>query len=389
VIHAVLTVFFKELLDALRDRRTLLAMGVSAVAIGPLVLVLISLLVSQLETRAERRVLLVAGAEHAPELVNYLQRQSYTLETPPADYAARLKSGALKDPVLVIPADYGAKRARAEAPGVEIVSDSANQQADAQTGRIGALLAGFNQEQGTLALALRGVAPMVLKPLQVEHRDLASVQARASRLTGMLPFFVLMAVLYGALNAALDTSAGERERGSLEPLLMNPTARLHLVLGKWLAVAGVGMLVALLSALSFIPAQWLIRSDSLQALFIYGPREALAFVATLLPFAAALSALLMAVAMRSKTFKEAQASTTFVILGVSLLPLVTLMGQGSEARWQLWVPALAQSFVMNRVLRGEPLGAAEVLIPLVACGALTLACLASVTWMLKRAKLLG
>ena len=59
---------------------------------------------------------------------------------------------------------------------------------------------------------MRGVSPELLSPLQVEERDLASTQTRAAQLTGMLPFFVIMAVLYGALNAALDTTAGERER---------------------------------------------------------------------------------------------------------------------------------------------------------------------------------
>jgi sodium transport system permease protein len=143
----------------------------------------------------------------------------------------------------------------------------------------------------------------------------------------MLPFFVMMAVLYGALNAALDTTAGERERGSLEPLLMNPADRFALVLGKWGAVASLGMLIAVLSCFSFLPAQWLLRSDTLQAMFQFGLHEALLFLAVLLPLAAALSALLMAVAIRSRTFKEAQASSAVVVLAVSLLPLVTVLNQ--------------------------------------------------------------
>jgi ABC-2 family transporter protein len=131
-------------------------------------------------------------------------------------------------------------------------------------------------------------------------------------------------VLTGALNAALDTTAGERERGSLEPLLMNPAERWALVLGKWGAVASVGMLIAVLSCFSFLPGQWLLRSDTLAAMFQYGVREALLFLVVLLPFAAAASALLMAVAIRCKSFKEAQASTTVVMLTASLLPLINV-----------------------------------------------------------------
>jgi sodium transport system permease protein len=155
----------------------------------------------------------------------------------------------------------------------------------------------------------------------------------------MVPFFVLMAVFYGALNAALDSTAGERERGSLEPLLMNPSSRMALVLGKWGAVASVGMLIAVLSCLSFLPGQWLLKSEALAAMFRFGIGEALAFIALLLPLAGALAALLMAIAIRCKSFKEAQANATVVVLAVSMLPLVSLMNQEGTAPWHLWVPA--------------------------------------------------
>jgi sodium transport system permease protein len=207
----------------------------------------------------------------------------------------------------------------------------------------------------------------VLEPVQVEERDLASTQTRATQITGMLPFFVLMAVLTGALNAALDTTAGERERGSLEPLLMNPAERWALVLGKWGAVASVGMLIAVLSCFSFLPGQWLLRSDTLAAMFQYGPREALLFLVVLLPFAASASALLMAVAIRCKTFKEAQASATVVMLAASLLPLINVFSLGQESAWYLWVPALAQNLLMTRVLKGEAFGAAQLFGPLLVC----------------------
>jgi sodium transport system permease protein len=197
----------------------------------------------------------------------------------------------------------------------------------------------------------------------------------------MLPFFVIMAVLYGALNAALDTTAGERERGSLEPLLMNPARRGSLVLGKWGAVASVAVLIATLSCFSFIPAQWLLRSDTLQAMFQYGWREALAFLVLLLPLSAAMSALLMAIAIRCRTFKEAQASSTVALAIVSLLPLVTVFDQRGESPWHLWVPALAQSTLMTRVLKGEPLGPAELAVPLAVSTLLTLMALA---WMSRR-----
>ena len=381
------TVFRKELLDALRDRRTLLMVLISSVAIGPFVLVLISSLVSGIEKRAEAREVMVQGIAHAPTLRNYLERQTYTIKEAPADHEQRLKDNKLGQPVLVIGEDFERALAAGEVPVVEVVGSSANQRANSGTGRLIRLLHGFNREEAVMRLAVRGVAPAALEAMQIEERDVANPASRAAQLATMIPFFVLMAVVYGALNAALDTTAGERERGSLEPLLMNPPSRAALVLGKWGAVASVGMLIAVLSCFSFLPGQWLLRSETLAALFQFGWREALAFVALLLPLAAALSALLMAIAIRCKTFKEAQANATVVVLGVSLLPLVTIFNQEGEAPWHLAVPALAQVTLMGRVLKGEAMSVWEVLQPLGISAVVAALCIAYVARVLRHSAL--
>ena len=367
MMAAAWTVYCKELIDALRDRRTLLMVLISSVAIGPLVLVLISNLVAGMEKRAEAREVLVQGIAHAPSLKNFMERQTFTLREAPANYEQALRDSKLGQPVLVVPQDFEGLIARGESPLVEIVSSSANQRAQGGVGTVQRLLRGFNQEQATLRLAMRGVAPAVLESVRIEERDLADPATRAAQLATMVPFFVLMAVLYGALNAALDTTAGERERGSLEPLLMNPAARVSLVLGKWAAVASVGMLIALLSCLSFLPGQWLLRSEALAAMFRFGMPEVLVFVALLLPLSGALAALLMAIAIRCKSFKEAQANATVLLLGVSMLPLVTVFNQEGTSPWHLWVPALAQTTLMGRVLKGETLAWADIAISTSVC----------------------
>jgi sodium transport system permease protein len=387
MMSAAWTVFRKELIDALRDRRTLLMVLLSSVAMGPLVLVLISGLVASFEKRAEERVVLVAGAEHAPTLVNHLERQTWTVKAPPADWERQLAARSLGDAVLVVTPGFEAELAAAEAPLVEIVSHTANTRAEASARGIERLLLGFSREQATLRLAWRGVAPALLEPVRVENRDLADSASRSAQLAFIVPYFVLMAVLYGAMNAALDTTAGERERGSLEPLLMNPAERSALVAGKWLAVAAVAMLIAVLACLSFLPGQWLIRSEALAAIFRFGVGEAAAFVGLLLPLAAALSALLMAIAIRCKTFKEAQANATVVILVVTLLPLVLMFGQEGEKPWHLWLPALAQSMLMARVLKGEAVAPMEVAIPVAVAAAVVVVALAYVSRKLRSAAL--
>ncbi|HEY0956615.1 MAG TPA: ABC transporter permease [Roseateles sp.] len=357
-----LIVFAKELADALRDRRTLLRMLIPALLMGPVMLMALSGLIASFEERAEKRIVIVYGKEYGPTLVNFIERQSYTvgsLKIKDAqerdNYEKGLRKGNELAPLLVIPADFEAKLLAGEAPVVEVVSDSSNQRAQAGVGTLKGLLNGFNQERAALNLAMRGVSMELLKPVDVEERDLASAQARATRMTAMIPMFIIMAVLYGALTAALDSTAGERERGSLEPLLMNPVPHSALVWGKWGAVALMGMVVALLSSLSFVPAQWLLKSDSLQAMFQFGMGEVLAFWLLQIPLAAGLSGLLMALAIRSKTFKEAQASSTLIVTAVSLAPMVSLLNPGGDAPWYLWVPGLAQNTLMLAVLKGEAL----------------------------------
>ena len=364
---AAWVVYLKELKDALRDRRTLMVVLLSSVAIGPLVLVAVSQLVSGIEKRAEAREIVVQGIEYAPTLRNFLERQTYLVRPAPEGWEQQLKNSQLGEPVLVVPATFEAEMARGEAPVLEVVSSATNQRAQSGSGSVMRLVRAFNEEQATLRLAMRGVAVGAMQAVRAEERDLGDPASRAAQLGTLVPYFVLMAVLYGALNAALDTTAGERERGSLEPLLMNPAPKLALVLGKWGAVASVGMLIAVLSCLSFLPGQWLLRSEALAAMFRFGIGEALAFIALLLPLAGALSALLMAIAIRCKTFKEAQANATVVMLAVSLMPLFSLFNQEGTKPWHLWTPALAQTTLMGRVLKGEALAWIDVAPSVLVC----------------------
>jgi hypothetical protein len=163
LMQSALRVFLKELLDALRDRRTLLVVCASSVALGPLVLVLISQLVGSMEKRAEARVIVVQGIEHAPGLRNFLERQTYTIQAAPPDFEQQLKDSKLGDPVLVVPADFEALQARGEAPVVELMSSSGNQRANAGSGRVLRLLQAYNREQAQLRLAVRGIPPEIVK----------------------------------------------------------------------------------------------------------------------------------------------------------------------------------------------------------------------------------
>jgi sodium transport system permease protein len=379
LLQSAWVVFAKELRDALRDRRTLMAVFVSSVLMGPLMLVLLSTLVGKYEKRAEAREVLVIGLDNAPALRNYIARQTFVVKQAPPDWETQLKESKLGDPVVIVPAGFEDDLAHGRPPRIELVYSSANARAQSGVGAVAQLLQGFDQEQASLRLLARGVAPAALNVTRIDEHDIADNAARAAQMTNIVPIFVLMSVLYGALNAALDTTAGERERGSLEPLLATPASRAALVVGKWGAVFALGLLIAVLSCLSFLPAQSLLRSESLAALFRFGWIEAAWFIGLLAPLAALIAALMMAVAIRCRTVKEAQANMVILTMVFTLTPMVGFFTQEGEAAWNLWVPSVAQTTLMNRVLKNAPIGLPDVAPSLLLCVVLTAAALTFVT----------
>ncbi len=370
-----LIVFRKEMVDAFRDRKTLMMILLTAVLIGPLMLIALSVIVGQQEEKSERREVWVAGLERAPELHNYLLRQGMKVNEAPADYEAQLRDFRLGESVILIPEDYKEKQSRGESPELRVVFDSANRQSTVLVGRNVGLLSGYSREQGALEMAMRGVAPAVLEPFRIQERNLASAQSRSSQMTAMVPWMVMMAVLFGGLTVALDTTAGERERASLEPLLTNPITPFSLVLGKWMAASVVAMAIAAISVSSFFPAKLLIQSEALQAMFRFGPGEAILFLIMLLPLAAAVSAVLMLAAIYGRTYKEAQSRSTVALLAFQMAPMIAIMDFSGEKPWHLLVPSLAQQTVMLRVLRGDELHLQHLMVPTAVSVVVTVVCL--------------
>lgn len=370
-----LIVFRKEMVDAFRDRKTLMMILLTAVLIGPLMLIALSVIVGQQEEKSERREVWVSGLERAPELHNYLLRQGMKVNVAPTDYEAQLRDFRLGESVILIPEDYKEKQSRGESPELRVVFDSANRQSTVLVSRNVGLLSGYNREQGSLEMAMRGVAPAVLEPFRIQERNLASAQSRSSQMTAMVPWMVMMAVLFGGLTVALDTTAGERERASLEPLLTNPITPFSLVLGKWMAASVVAMAIATISVSSFFPAKLLIQSEALQAMFRFGPGEAILFLIMLLPLAAAVSAVLMLAAIYGRTFKEAQSRSTVALMAFQMAPMIAIMDFSGEKPWHLLVPSLAQQTVMLRVLRGDELHLQHLMVPTAVSVVVTVVCL--------------
>jgi sodium transport system permease protein len=358
----ILTVFLKELRDSLRDRRAIGTVLFSSVFMGPLMLVLLGQFITGMEEKSARKEVYIEHIEHAPALENYILRQGYVVKAPPADAEDQIRSGRFEHAVLRLPADFGRKIADGQTADVDLVFDNSHKNG-AGDGNLRKLLQGYVQEIAGQRLLVRGVSPQLMRPIDVNNINLASQQARGAQLLFMVPMFALMACLTGTIAVAIDVTAGERERGSLEPLLLNPLQTMRLVLGKWAVVTLFGCAVVVLTLSGFLLAMQFIGNETLVALFQFGPREVAAFAALLCPFAGLAASAQMLVAAFGRTFKEAQTYASYLLLVVTLIPTFTMFLSLQPAWWQGLIPALGQQMVMERVTRGEALAWTDIALP--------------------------
>jgi sodium transport system permease protein len=384
MIRVALIVFKKELSDGLRDRRTLATIFITALLMGPVSLLLLANFISGFEHKGQLRQIMVDGLEHAPALANFLERNDFTAVPAPADYEDEIRTGKLQEAVLAIPADFTTKLARGETAQIHIVLDESRNDAQPSARRAEAILHAFARELELLRAIDRGVGPELFHPLEIRHLNTATPKQQGAFLLFLIPMFALIGAVVGSMSAAIDTTAGERERGSLEPLLMNPVDLRALVLGKWSAVATQACAVVILTLASFALATQLVPSEKLATLFQFGFPEFFRFSALMLPFACMISALQMLVATYGRSFKEAQTYASYIALVINFVPLITLFSSLRQASWQLLVPALAQQVVLARVLRGDQVGMADYLVPLAVALFLGFICLTSLTRLLRR-----
>lgn len=351
--HRVWTVFVKECVDNLRDRRTLLSALLFGPLFGPVMLVLlVNFAISMAVEDAEKPLHLpVAGAEHAPNLMRFLEQNNVKVRPAPEDPEAAVRAGE-HPVVLIVPAAYAEDFSAGRPAVLELVQDSSDRHASKHVRRAERILEGYGRRIAALRLQVRGVNPLVMSPLVIRDRDIASAEARAVVLLGMLPYFIVFSALLGGFYLAIDTTAGERERNSLEPLLSTAATRAELVYGKLGATAAfcsLSLLVALLmlaAAIPFVPLAKLGMASSLDA------RTVSLMLASTLPFALLSAAMLSVVASFAKSFKEAQTWLS-VVLFVPLAPgLLNMLYPLDPTLGLMAVPVLSQNILLLEFLKG-------------------------------------
>ena len=348
----IVAVARKELVDTLRDRRTLLVTLLPALVAGPLVLMLMFTVIASQLTRVQELKLPAVGQDHAPALVAFLERQQVTLTAAPADYEARIRGGEI-DVVLVVDDKFESDVAEGKAGTVRLVYDRSRDRAQAAIREAESLLRAYNRQWGSQRLLLRGVAPTVGNPLNVDAIDLATPQQSGAFLLFFLAYYGLFAAVMGGMAIALDVTAGERERQSLEPLLMTPAKAWELVVGKWLSVVTFNAAIVIVTLTGYYLTLRFAPLPAVGIPFLFSARELAWFLVVLLPLIVMLPAVMLFMGARSRTFKEAQASVSLVIFLVSIIPVVQLVQQKKDPDWLAWIPVSGQFSLLGQVLRGE------------------------------------
>ncbi len=369
MLRTTFTVFIKEILDNFRDKRTLSSALLMGPIFGPVLFAfVINLSIERSLDSAESTLELpVIGQEYAPNMLAYLKSRNIDPVDGPADLAAAMEAVRTgeHDVVLVIPATIGEELADMIPATVRLVSDQANTDADRDARRVRGALHGWSQDLAAMRVVGRGINPMSLRPLNVDEVDVSTPSGRSAILLGMMSYFFVFAALMGGMYLAIDTTAGERERGSLEPLLSLPVTRDQLILGKIGATClfmTLSMLLSLTSfyfVLDFMPLQKLGMTPN------FGIDVVLKALLLFLPFILLGAALMTLVASFTKSYREAQTWLSVVLVAPTLPILIVSILTLRPRTEFMFIPSLSQHLLLVDMIKNEPINGQHVVISVI------------------------
>jgi sodium transport system permease protein len=358
-VKNLLIVVRKELRDMFRDRRTML----TTLLVGPL---MFPLLIIGMGTLAEKRnrtqqestlKLPVIGAEHAPNLVQFLAGRNITAEPPPSDPDVEVREQT-HDTVLRIPPDFAERWRESRSAQVELIYDSSRRDSSVPVERVRGAIEQYSRTLGVLRIMERGIDPEVTQPVRVAQRDVATPESkRGGVLELFLPYLLIFSAFLGGAAAIIDATAGERERQSLEPLLATPADRAVIMSGKILASIVLGMISLALILVAF-KASLTVAPGPLRQVELTG-MVMVQLLGVLLPMVLVGTTLLTLIAASAKSTKEAQSYLPVLILLPIVPTLILMVNPIKKELWQFAVPFLSQNQLIVRLVRGELIIAGE------------------------------
>jgi sodium transport system permease protein len=376
VLRGALVVFVKETLDNTRDRRSVL-LGLVYPLLGPLLLGALILFVGQVVIRpaATEVTLHVLGGEFAPKLMAHFADRDVIVEAPTEDPETLVRAGRIPL-VLIVPPDYEDRIAADRTARIKMVVDPSKLGSIVAISRAIELVNSYDRAISEARLRARGLDPEIAKAIRIETVNVAGGRNIAAIFLNMLPPFLIFTIFIGGVYLAIDTTAGERERGSLEPLLINPIARWELMFGKFAAsllFTAIAVIAALLAYKAmFRMVVWAdvgITANPSLGTFL------LVFV-TAFPVMAFAVALQVVVATVTRSYKETQTYLGLLPLVPSLPGMIMVFVPVTGKGWMMTLPTFGQSVLFGQLMRGDPYDPLHIAIASVA----TLAAAGLILW---------
>ena len=354
-MRRIWVVFMKEVLDNLRDRRSISSSLLTPVFMPVFLIALIMVVGKSLirETAEAPLVLPTLGAEHAPDLIAFLKENNVEIQPAPADPRSAVREGQV-NLVLVISPGYRQQMSQGLPAAMEVILDTSRQSASADVQRLRSLLLFYEGMMGNMRLQARGVDPSLTNVLTISSIDVSTPQSQSIIFLNMMPFLLIMTIFLGGMYVVIDATAGERERGSLEPLLINPVYRSEFVMGKYLASLPFSLLSLGLTLLLFGIGFNVIPLEEYVGFKISVGQDVLWNIFWLcVPMVLLASSMQMVVATFTRSFKEAQTYLSFLPMVVGLPGAFLGFLPVKSSLTSMLVPTYGQSILINQFLRAE------------------------------------
>ena len=353
-MNKIIAMVRKELIDAARDKRSVMAGLYYAIGTPLIMCGLFMVLIGQLTSPDDLKIT-ITNPDKAPDLVRFLSNKGITQGAADGSDAKDLK--AIE---LIISTDYAAQMNQGKSAEITIVADNSEEKLQNSIRRLEKQLQAYSAEMGSLRLIARGIDPRVVQPLKVNVQDKATTDSKGGMILGIAIFTMIYSVFISGMNLAIDTSAGERERNSLALLLSHPLTTRQLVLSKIIAVslfALLGLVLILLVskiAYAFVPWQELGFSVNITTEFM------LLMLVVGIPVALMAACLQLFVSFMAKTFKEAQSYLTMVLF----VPLALSMAASYNIAPDMlqWLPVSGQQQALMDFIKGKDLPMLQLLV---------------------------
>lgn len=354
-------IYFKEMKDILRDRRTLISMLLVPILLFPILMFGMTSLSMMMAKKTGERVnrLVIISREEAPTLFSILQEHKSFEIVQEKDYRTALKDKRITA-ALEFSKDFEKKIGAGDSAQVKIYFDKAEIQSDMASDKLGNILKAFQDSVVTERLKDRNVDRSLLHPVKIKMENLASKEKMGGFFLSMfLPYMIMIMALTGAMYPAIDLTAGEKERGTLETLLVSPASRGEISSGKFLAVFTASLVTAIVSTVSMVISAGTSFAKfkeageiGKEAIFFISPLSILVLFLLIIPYCCLASSILLSLSLFAKSYKEAQSYISPLLI-IIIMPAMASFLPGLELSVGMaFIPIINISLALKQILLG-------------------------------------